>query len=144
MTDSTNPRVMADNIKKLDARSSETAGIVKNLTTFSLTEEFDTGKRLPDGTVIYGKTFIPETIAGNTSTDYLISNDFDSLIDIYGRVVSGSYSIPVPYPAASGNLVITANVYQKSLRVTVGAYYVDANALSDALIIVEYTKATTP
>ena len=35
-------------------------------------------------------------------------------------------------------------MYQTSLRITVGSYYTETNAISDAWIAVEYTKSASP
>ena len=155
MIDSTNPRVMADNIRHLsgefESQNSDISTLQGNVTaitnaleayTIYVSDEIKIGKVGNDD--LYRKIITAETLTGGSSTDVLISANFDKLINLYGRVVSTNYQIPVPYPASSSNLIITASMYQTSLRITVGSYYSDTNSISDVWISVEYTKSAPP
>ena len=148
MIDSTNPRIMADNIRALTDVSGSQASDISALNdaieayTIYVSDEVKIGKVGDDD--LYRKIITAETLTGGTSTDVLISADFGKLINIHGRVTSTNYQIPVPYPVASGNLIITASMYQTSLRITVGSYYTETNAISDVWIAVEYTKSAAP
>lgn len=88
MNDSTNIRIIADNIRKLNSRSSNleksAAKIPKNYST----DEIDTGLKWIDGATIYQKTFTG-THGEEGGSETLLAG-IDKIINAYGYVEDGS------------------------------------------------------
>ena len=139
MIDSTNPRILADNIRSLtdkteglsDAQIAQAAELVA-LGAYS-TDEIDTGKKWLDNSIIYRKVIFVETLPNAGSTEIVITGLKD-IISIGGFMpeTTGFAGRPVPY----SNVVL--------FRYNAGRLYVvtssDYSSYS-AYIIVEYTKS---
>lgn len=135
MNDSTNIRIIADNIKKLDSRSSnlekdfETAAakIPKDYST----TEVETGLKW-----INDKTIFQKVLTGTTATEgsVTVAIDFDDIIDFSGFVKStaGVYAPAVHILQMYGNATKTGLV----IPATTTALYQG----TDYFIIIYYTK----
>ena len=141
MTDSTNPRILADNIKTLNARTLGTAAEVEALQNYS-TDEVDTGK-VYENKPVYRKIFTG-TMPTITSEDtYTISQkdlkDIDAIIGLYGILNFQSYQVAMPYVNDSGKFakVYYAETTEKIIVAANGISYSQATYL----VYVEYTKA---
>ena len=143
MIDSTNPRIMADNIRKLsDKQIAEAAeilalqGDIEALGSYSATEA-NTGKKFL-GSDVFRKVFTIEHLPNSTteSFEHGIPN-LDNIIDIGGYIPAAPdfAGRPIPY---SNNIVVrwSATVIQ---IITTS----DLSARSGVLWI-EYTKSTAP
>ena len=143
MTDSTNPRVMADNIKKLvvgnlsqDAEIEALDDKIEALGSYSATE-INTGMTLGNA-VIYRKVFSLEGLP-NATTDTIPHgiSGIDKVINLYGvaqktasyqgRMIPYSNLLGVQYDA--NNIYVTSSVDRSDVP---------------AIIVIEYTKAVTP
>lgn len=138
MVDSTNPRVMADNIRSLDAGSQANAEAIEALGTYT-TEEVDTGITYLGGKV-YRKVFEVEALPNATTMNvsHGVTN-LGSVFNLRGIVADEggtTYGRPIPFSTtlllnfSATNIVIAATT--------------DWSTRS-AVIIFEYTKvAPTP
>ena len=143
MTDSTNPRVMADNIKMLAASSGSQAADISTLQTTAETQgdaikalgsysatEVDTGMKYGDKT-IYRKIFVVDPLPNNTT------ESFNHGIENLGDVLSiGGVSQVASKPGR--NISVLFNVAQISVQTSTD--------LSDTrgIITIEYTKFAAP
>ena len=133
MVDSTNPRVIADNIKELTDKQIAQAAELVALGSYSATE-VNTGMKLRDKP-IYRKIFEVESLPNNTSVQipHGIEN-LDSCVHLYGvmQPTQGQAGQPIPY----GNGLL--------LRYNWTVIVVQANSdlsSNSAIIVIEYTKA---
>lgn len=137
MTDSTNPRVMADNIRELDARSLGTAAEVEALQIFD-DAETDTGKKWIDGKSIFRKVFEVASFPNATSVDIPHGiSDLGDVIDLY--------AMKFPVGTGSGyksNYASTLQVKYNATNITVTTN-TDSSA-ANGFILIEYTKTPTP
>ena len=118
LTDSTNPRVMADNIKKLDAVTQINAEAIATGREYS-TSEYETGEIYTDGEKVYGNVIEIESLPNNTSATYTIAN-LGEIISMYGIVdrSGDTQGATIPYGtriylrySASGIVVETSADY---------------------------------
>ena len=144
MIDSTNPRVMADNIRKLsDKQIAEAAEIValqgdiEALGSYSTTE-VDTGKKWIDGSAIYRKVFVIENLP-NSTTDTVAHNisNIGVVTALYGvaQYATGHWGLTIPY-----STVILLRYNATNLAITTTSDYTYASAI----IVLEYTKSAAP
>ena len=138
MVDSTNPRIMADNIKELNAGTQANAKVIEALGTYSLTE-VDTGKKWIDGSVIYRKIFIVDdpTIGELANVAHGISN-LGIVIDCHGvaQAATGISGKNMPY---SSTLLLTFNA--TNIEYNIG---VSQSAVKKLILFFEYTKVAAP
>ena len=137
MTDSTNPRVMADNIKELDARTLGTEAEVSALQIFD-DDETDTGMKWIDGSSIYRKVFEVEHLPNNTTLN--IDHDISNL-----GVVTYLIGIAQAVSGFPGRILPTG--VAPTFQFTATQIKITSNTdLSGvpAVVIIEYTKAPTP
>ena len=136
MNDSTNPRVMADNIKELDARTLGTIAEVEALQIYD-DAETDTGKKWIDGKTIYRKIISIDALPNTTYQSYAhnISN-IDTIIDFYGitKITNDNAARKIGYSGSgiNGFIVSLSNV-----NITTNS---DMSGFS-AYVFIEYTKA---
>ena len=136
MTDSTNPRVMADNIKKLDAADQETAGVLEALQIYD-DAETDTGKKWINGETIYRKVFtISELTEGSATVVHGIDN-LDTIITLEGAVKATSNYYAVGYYNGS-NSRVTCFISGNAIVLTIGSTFV--STFTECNIVLEYTK----
>ena len=144
MIDSTNPRILADNIRDLiDKQTAEATeilalqGDVEALRSYSTTEA-DTGKKWIDNSLIYRKVLFIESLPNATTlnVDTGIVNLKDILNahgfipqgeGVQGRILPYSNQLVLRY--SGNNLVVTASADYSSYS---------------AYIILEYTKSAAP
>lgn len=111
MTDSTNPRVMADNIKELDARTLGTAAEVKALQTIS-TDEIDTGRKWIDGRPIYSKVIALDTtlsVGYSAWTDTGVNSLGEYYLNVFGiTTIPAAYQGSLLAYNSGGNLLVQA------------------------------------
>ena len=127
MTDSTNPRVMADNIKELFGKAIDQGAEIKALGTYS-TDEVKTGKKFKNLDVysrIYELTE-PVSIVAGVWTDLLSSFSGDKLINFIGYGENTTSIIGV------ASRIYTNKLQAAALRSNVDCYS----------FYVEYTKAS--
>ena len=139
MVDSTNPRVMADNIKELDARTLGTIAEAEALQIYD-DEETDTGKKWIDGSPIYRKCFVVDSLTEGEYTGLHGITNLGIVTSINGSIICASiyalnYNISASYRTATW--FTNANI-----RLTVGSALVES--FVKAIICIEYTKAATP
>ena len=158
MIDSTNPRSMADNIRYLAGASGSQASDISDLETAvgalqttvgalqttvgGLTtyddEETDTGMKWIDGSSIYRKVFIIESMPNNTtvSIPHNITN-LGTMITCMGvmQFAEGIPGRPIPSLANPAIQYSTQNIY-----IGTSADFSTASAI----VILEYTKAASP
>ena len=144
MIDSTNPRVMADNIRNLTAGAqadesaiASNASAIGDLQTYD-DEETDTGKKWIDGSSIYRKVIFVEHLpnASIGTYDHNITN-LGSVIIFYGviQAAAGYHGRIMPYQ----NIALTYT----SAKINIGPGTADLSPYS-AYIIIEYTKSAAP
>ena len=169
MIDSTNPRILADNIRHLDAKTpgtvvtpnpeGEAVGDLNSLGIGSLkyiipsytpvgysTLEVDTGMTWIDGSEIYQKTI---EVTGITATDHNIS-DIDKIIGCECILIKDS-GASVPFPTFNTwDSSVAANSYYAYIVVTRTAYTVYASgsnwipdSSNPAYLTIRYTKAAS-
>ncbi len=163
MIDSTNPRIMADNIRKLsEASGSGGSTVVPNpegeatgdLSSLGIdgskytipvyspvdysTSEVDTGIKWVDGSSIYRKTISFGEVAAASSKE--VEHGIDNLGDvirIYGSAYSATRFIPLPY-------VDNVDTYQRYVEINASKVVVgqgaNSPALTKAYVTLEYTK----
>ena len=143
LPDSTNPRVIADNIKKLDARPF--AGVIANpegeavdslekidingeiyeISSYTppqfSTDEFDTGKKWIDGSKIYGKIFDLKK-SDFTAAD---SNKFYSYVPTISGVSQYVYLDGIVYVTGFGRAKLGARGYGVATAATTDYYEYD-------------------
>lgn len=167
MIDSTNPRIMADNIRKLSEASGSGGSTVVpnpegeatgNLSSLGIdgnkytipeyspvdysTDEVDTGIKWVDGSSIYRKTisFGEVSAAALKSVNHGVDNLGD-VIRIYGSAYSGIRFIPIPF-------VDNVDTYQRSVEITATQITIgqgsNSPALTRAYVTMEYTKVAAP
>ena len=144
MIDSTNPRILADNIRDLtDKQIAEAAeilalyGNIEALISYSTTEA-DTGKKWVDDSAIYRKVLFIESLPNATTSN--VDTGITNLKDIInahgfipqsegvqGRILPYSNQLVLRY--SGNNLVVTASADYSSYS---------------AYIILEYTKSAAP
>lgn len=133
MTDSTNPRVMADNIKELYAGLLATNAQVEALQTYD-EDETATGEIWIDGKPIYQKVFkvanLPNTTSENVSHGV---TDLGTVIYL-GGVMQGGGSDGRPIP--NSNQIIL-NYTASNIRITTNTDFSN----NSGIIIFKYTKA---
>lgn len=160
MIDSTNPRVMADNIRHLNASAlADESAISENATAISAnalaitanatnisklqtysSEEIDTGKVWIDGRKIYSRVFTGTTPADNTATTVISTADLGivDIITMYSAVYSASSGI---YRPCTGSTVWYLDGANPGIRVyATSASYQDL----PLIVILEYTKEAAP
>ena len=137
MIDSTNPRIMADNIKELNSTI-----IADN--TFSVSES-DTGKVWMDGKKIYrtiASLTLPESITDGTyeAVSAPRIDTVDTVISING-IVGGSNARSLPYVNNDGYFIKAYFNFSahKLTLVSNGASF----ASNSATLIMEYTKVSS-
>lgn len=150
MIDSTNPRVMADNIKELSALSGSQASDISALQTTVTaqgnaigalgsysTDEVDTGMKYGDKT-IYRKIFEIESMPNNTSVQipHGIEN-LDVCMHLYGimQTTQGQAGQPIPY----GNGLLLR--YNWTVIVIQTSSDFSGNS---GIVVIEYTKSASP
>ena len=135
MIDSTNPRIMADNIKELAA----SAGESYTPPGYS-TDEVDTGVTWIDGNKIYRKVISAGTLPNNTTKSIATGiTGLGIMLRIYGIANTAGGACPLPFvddADVSGNILID---YQANgdVRIISGS---DKSGYT-GYIILEYTKA---
>ena len=142
MIDSTNPRVMADNIRKLSGnqigQAAELEALdnkIEALGSYSTTE-IDTGKKWVDGSSIFRKVFILESAMSVVTGDVTHTglNISDSDILVFAAAISSSKGY-FPLFAFKNTGVLSGELDVISFRNT------NTNCSG---FIIEYTKAATP
>lgn len=144
MTDSTNPRVMADNIRELYDKQLAQAAELVALGTYS-TDEFDTGKKY-GGKTVYGiiaEGTYPTTDNGvYTDKNIIKVEDVDEVLKLSGIITVGASIVAAPHVNNSG--FFAKVLYAKTLEYI----YISTNGASfsecPVKIYMEYTKAATP
>ena len=149
MIDSTNPRILADNIRHLSGESGSQASDISNLQTAVITQgnsitalqifnddETDTGKKWIDGSSIYRKIIEVEHFPNATSATIDVDGLLN-LISVYGFMpsVSGFAGRPLPY----GNVVTFRFENGKMYLITTSDY-----SSYGGYIVIEYTKSAAP
>ena len=150
MIDSTNPRVMADNIRQLSGDSGSQAADISTLQTTVETQgdaiealgsysttEVDTGKKWIDNSPIYRKVIsIGDVEAATASnTDHGITN-LGLVIDYKLIAISdSSFIYPLLYSSASYIRQVVITTTQVQIKSST-----NAAALSGVYCIIEYTK----
>ena len=136
LPDSTNPRVMADNIKELDARSLTTADEVSALQIYD-TDETDTGKKWIDGSAIYRKVIdIGDIEAATASTTAHEISNLGIVID-YKLIAITDSAFMYPIIASSASYVRQVVINDTNVVIKSAT---NAPALTDVYAIIEYTK----
>ena len=144
MVDSTNPRIMADNIKDLNTATIRNA---KDIATGSeiLESEFDTGKKDKDGNIIYGNKFnitLPEIASDGTSVNDSKTLPIKELFSVNVFAKGTTQIFPVMYTTSSNYFI------KWYYSITHASFNVQANAtvFSKAVVtfVVEYTKSAAP
>ena len=136
MTDSTNPRVMADNIKELSGASGSQAAEISALQTtvealskYSTTE-YDTGKRWINNEVIYGRVVTFENPISISYDSFTNTNvefpGISKVIHCFGLSATGGFCGLIAYSASEKVLVQTER---------------NGGTMSLENIVVEYIKA---
>lgn len=150
MIDSTNPRIMADNIRHLSKESGSQASDISTLQatataqgnaiealgSYSVTE-IDTGKKWL-GDNIYRKVFIVDSMPNNTTLT--IAHNISDL-----GVVTLLYGVMQPKGNAVGRFIPTAN----NPGISIGGPYIYIGTTSNyseqsAIVVIEYTKSASP
>ena len=134
MIDSTNPRVMADNIKKLDA---ETQGIVKSIATGRTlsTTEFLTGETYNDKPV-YSRIFEVNSLPNNSVLNILHNTNLDSVLALYGTATQSSGSgVSLPFASSIQLKYSSTSVIIQ----TTGDY-----SGHSGILLFKYTKSAAP
>ena len=143
MIDSTNPRVMADNIRHLTAGEQANASAIEALQTYS-TNEVDTGMLWVDRSPIYRKSFVVNSLP---NTDLMsISHGIVNLsviLSITGTVKYGTRFTLLPRVAIDQS---TLSITDASISVSVTDTGLSIRTYSDqtsnsAYITLEYTKS---
>ena len=146
MIDSTNPRVMADNIRELsNTQAAQGAALEAEIEALQIYDdaETDTGMKWIDGLPIYRLVVDSGALsAGSSDIDLSVSNI--NLIKLWGVAVAGQYQICFPYISSALTWAISASIYGNKLHFSVGSSYADSNAISDSFVVIEYTKSTVP
>lgn len=146
MIDSTNPRVLADNVRHLAGASGSQASdistlqnAVEALGTYS-TDEVDTGKKWVDGNNIYRKIITIESLPNNTYQSYAhnISN-IDTIVRFYGvtKITNDNAARMLGYSGSGTNGFI---VSLSNISITTNS---DMSGFS-AYVGIEYTKSASP
>lgn len=136
MTDSTNPRVMADNIRELSGNQAAQGAKLEALGSYSATE-VNTGMKYGDDD-IYRKCIAIEALPNNTTVNipHGITN-LGTVIDFRG--------IALATPDFPGRILPTGVV--PTLRYTATNVTIQSNTDLSAvpgLIVLEYTKSAAP
>ena len=145
MIDSTNPRILADNVRALSgevgSQASDISALqatVGKLVMYSTTE-YDTGKKWIDDSTIYGKIFVVEnpTIGELQTIAHGVSNLGD-VTDVHGvaQVDSGFSGKFAPYRQ---DILITYNGTYIEYSIAQGQ-----SGLKKMYIFFEYTKSASP
>ena len=136
LPDSTNPRVMADNINELDARALTTAAEVSALQIYD-TDETDTGKKWIDGSAIYRKVIdIGDIEAATASTTAHSITNLGIVID-YKLIAITDSAFMYPIIASSASYVRQVVINDTNVVIKSAT---NAPALTDVYAIIEYTK----
>lgn len=149
MTDSTNPRVMADNIRELSGVSGSQASEISKLQiTLEALQTYDdaeteTGKKWIDGSPIYRKVFEIEALPSDTSTfQNVVTHGISNLAvvtDLNAFVISSGVYAPITYITPGNDTdSIGIQITDTYIRMKVGK---DRSG-NTGLVIMEYTKAT--
>ena len=164
MIDSTNPRIMADNIRQLSAAGSGGSAVVPNpegeatgnLSSIGIdgskysipvyspvdysTDEVDTGIKWVDGSSIYRKTISFGEVAATTSknVDHNITNLGD-VIRIYGIAYKDNRFIALPFV---DNVDTSQRYIEVSASQVILGTGTNSAALTKAYVTIEYTKVT--
>lgn len=142
MIDSTNPRVMADNIRELSEKEISLVAELVALGTYS-TDEVNTGMKYGDDD-IYRKCYTGTLPTVETDGTFVIKSlgiisDLKDIIDMYGSVVTATFSGCFPYYTDSGR------VTKPYLRNSNKAVEINSNGtfFNDGtyILFIEYTKA---
>ena len=143
MNESTNPRVIADNIKKLDARSLVTADGLKEMTeqvellqTYSTTE-IETGGKWIDNKTIFKRTVNLSQATAITASDW-------TTLPVDGGTpeIATLVKVEINYMSPSGNQGVKMKVSGSNLQAAViyGTETIGVNSY----FTLYYTKVTTP
>lgn len=139
LPDSTNPRVMADNIKELNARTLGTTAEVEALQIFD-DDETNTGKKWIDGTPIYRRVFVfdsPVSLAASSWNDLSVklADDTTNYIIIHSVGVGNG----------GETIVIGVRPYKSANDFSLGVFNIRNTGVGLKTLIVEYVKsAPTP
>ena len=132
MIDSTNPRILADNIRALSAKGNTLGDAIEALGSYSTTE-FDTGKRWLNDEPIYQRVLTFESSISisydaftNTNVDF---PDISKIINCFGISSTGGFCGLLAYHASNKVLVQTER---------------NGGTMSLKNIVVEYTKSVSP
>ena len=142
MTDSTNPRIIADNIKTLNARSLGTEAEIETISdaiealgSYSTTEE-NTGKKWIDNSDIYRKVFYIESLPNATTVS--LNHGITNLKDVFkleavAQATVGKSGLPFPYATT-----LLVRYTATEIAITASGDSSDQSAY----ITIEYTKTT--
>ena len=139
MTDSTNPRVMADNIRDLNARSLGTIAQVEALQTYS-SDETDTGKVWIDGRKIYRRILTGTTPNDNTATTVINTSGMNivEIVTFMASVFSEGSGVFRTVPGSTAWYIFGAN---PGVRI----YATSASYQNLPLtVVIEYMKEAAP
>ena len=129
MIDSTNPRVMADNIKELSGASGTQGKAIEALQTYD-DAETDTGMKWIDGKNIYRIVF-EGTSPTEGNLDFPLS--YDTIVELYGFYVTSA--------GATNYITRAANLYgNQGTSIRLSAASAASYQGVDCYIIVNYTK----
>ena len=134
MIDSTNPRVMADNIKRLSGKAIAQGAELEALGSYSTTE-VDTGMKYGDDT-IYRKVFIVESLPNNEQllVPHGVTN-LGQVITLRAIATGVGSGFPIDYR----NLAYLSFTSTNIILTTVADY-----SGQKGLIVFEYTKSAVP
>ena len=138
MIDSTNPRILADNIRALSGEAGSQASDILALQTYD-DEETDTGMKWIDGSTIYRKVFVINSLPNNETLT--INHGVTNL-----GVVTNFYAIQNQSEGVNGRASNYGSTYLLA-RFTSSNVLVQSTSdlsASSGFVLMEYTKSATP
>lgn len=173
IVDSTNPRIMADNIRELakngggggsvlpevtSADNGKILGVVEGswnkmdvpsgIVDYSTTEQ-DTGQKWTNGKSIYQKTFTLSSGSLATKSLLLPTSDLavDEIIEVYGSLFnnteSRNYALPYFRATLNESILISADTRSGLLHIELASGITSYTDLQNISVTVFYTKPTT-
>lgn len=141
MTDSTNPRVMADNIRELsNSQAAQGEMLEAEIGALQIYDdaETDTGKKWINDSSIYRKVIV---IDGPFDSQSITANhnitDLDLVITLYGVGVSANNQFPINYYGSSAynvNFTVSSTALSGSIGST------SYSLITKIYVVLEYTK----
>ena len=111
------------------------------------TSEVNTGQKWIDGSFIYRKTYLLNTLAaGQDNIIPLNISNFKTLIKVFGNAkMQAMPNIPIPFISSNlqAYIINPYNIDENtSLHIETGTLYTNENTLSNVTITILYTKTT--